>query len=203
MVLRIRGEGLLEGLQVGGLPDGTVDTDMIATSAVTAAKIGSLPAGSILQTQFAIKTDTATTASTTPSVISGLTVNITPANASNLIILIASISSSYDSGDWGLGFYFGKDGSVISGATGDAASDRPRQTSVFIPGDGITGTNSMSAIPMLYREAAGGTSQITYSVMWRNSSATTGYLNRMVSDRDTSGYDPRCVSSLLAMEVAV
>ena len=203
MSVTISGDGTLTGISVGGMPDGIVDTDMLATSAVTGAKIGSLPAGSILQTQFAIKTDTATTASTTPSVISGLTVSITPANASNLIILIASISSSYDSNNWGLGFYFGKDGSVIDGARADAASNRPRQTSVFIPGDGISGTNSMSAIPMIYREAAGGTSGITYSVMWRNSSPSTGYLNRMASDRDTSGYDPRCVSSLLAMEVAV
>ena len=39
MVLRIRGEGLVEGLQVGGLPDGSVDTDMIAASAVSVAKL--------------------------------------------------------------------------------------------------------------------------------------------------------------------
>ena len=35
------GTGVITGVSVGGLPDGIVDTDMIAADAVTAAKIGS------------------------------------------------------------------------------------------------------------------------------------------------------------------
>jgi len=40
MPISISGDGTLTGVSVGGLPDGIVDTDMLATSAVTAAKIG-------------------------------------------------------------------------------------------------------------------------------------------------------------------
>ena len=200
MPITINGSGTVTGISAGGLPDGVITTDDIAAGAITRPKIGY--AGAILQVVSAIKTDTASTASTTASVITGLTVTLTPANSSNTILLMASISASYDSNDWGLGFYFGKNGSVITAAIGDAASNRPRQTSAFIPGDGISGNNSMSAIPMMYRDTAGSTSAITYSIMWNNSNTLTGYLNRMVSDRDTTAYDPRCISSLIAMEVA-
>lgn len=38
MAIVINGSGTLTGVSVGGLPDGIVDTDMLATSAVTTAK---------------------------------------------------------------------------------------------------------------------------------------------------------------------
>ena len=38
MAITINGTGTLTGVSVGGLPDGIVDTDMLAASAVTAAK---------------------------------------------------------------------------------------------------------------------------------------------------------------------
>ena len=41
MPIVINGSGTVTGISVGGLPDGIVDTDMIAADAVTAAKIGS------------------------------------------------------------------------------------------------------------------------------------------------------------------
>lgn len=40
MPITIDGDGTISGISVGGLPDGIVDTDMIAADAVTAAKIG-------------------------------------------------------------------------------------------------------------------------------------------------------------------
>ena len=47
MAVSINGNtGVITGLAVGGLPDGIVDTDMLAAGAVTAAKRG---AGAILQ----------------------------------------------------------------------------------------------------------------------------------------------------------
>ena len=38
MAIQITGNGTITGINVGGLPDGIVDTDMIANSAVTSAK---------------------------------------------------------------------------------------------------------------------------------------------------------------------
>ena len=41
MPITIDGDGTITGVSVGGLPDGIVDTDMLAADAVTSAKIGS------------------------------------------------------------------------------------------------------------------------------------------------------------------
>ena len=46
MPIAINGSGTVTGVSVGGLPDGIVDTDMLAANAVTSAKRG---AGAILQ----------------------------------------------------------------------------------------------------------------------------------------------------------
>ena len=59
MPVTINGDGSITGLAVGGLPDGSVDADTLASNAVTSAKLASgaitsssLPAGSCLQTVF-------------------------------------------------------------------------------------------------------------------------------------------------------
>ena len=45
MSITINGNGTISGVSVGGLPDGIVDTDMIAASAVTTAKTSGLVSG--------------------------------------------------------------------------------------------------------------------------------------------------------------
>ena len=40
MAITINGDGTITGVSVGGLPDGIVDTDMLAADAVTADKVG-------------------------------------------------------------------------------------------------------------------------------------------------------------------
>ena len=56
MAITIDGDGTITGVSVGGLPDGIVDTDMIAApGAVTGAKRGE---GAILQIKQTVKTDT-------------------------------------------------------------------------------------------------------------------------------------------------
>ena len=59
MPVTINGDGSITGLSVGGLPNGTVDADTLASNAVTSAKIqdgaavaSKLPAGSVVQTVF-------------------------------------------------------------------------------------------------------------------------------------------------------
>ena len=56
MPVTINGNGSITGLSVGGLPDGSVDADTLASNAVTNAKIASgaitsseMPTGSVLQ----------------------------------------------------------------------------------------------------------------------------------------------------------
>ncbi len=55
MAIQINGNGTITGISVGGLPDGIVDTDMIANSAVTSAKSSGLGGLSMVQ-QWGIST---------------------------------------------------------------------------------------------------------------------------------------------------
>ena len=57
MPVTINGNGSITGLSVGGLPDGTVDADTLASNAVTTVKIADgaatatkVAAGSVIQT---------------------------------------------------------------------------------------------------------------------------------------------------------
>ena len=49
MAIQINGDGTITGISVGGLPNGIVDTDMLAANAVSAAKLASGAGGKVLQ----------------------------------------------------------------------------------------------------------------------------------------------------------
>ena len=65
MPIVLNGSGTISGVSVGGLPDGIVDTDMIANSNVTAGKLASGVGGKIVQVKSVSKLDTFTVASPT------------------------------------------------------------------------------------------------------------------------------------------
>ena len=83
MPIAINGSGTVTGISVGGLPDGIVDTDMIAANAVTAAKRGP---SAILQVVQNTTTTRLATNSTT-YVASDHLVTITPVAANSKILL--------------------------------------------------------------------------------------------------------------------
>ena len=65
MPIVLNGSGTISGVSVGGLPDGIVDTDMIANSNVTAGKLASGVGGKIVQVKSVSKLDTFSVASPT------------------------------------------------------------------------------------------------------------------------------------------
>ena len=68
MPVTINGDGSITGLSVGGLPNGTVDADTLATNAVTSTKIADLfSSGSITIGGIRIQTGTVTTDSSASS----------------------------------------------------------------------------------------------------------------------------------------
>ena len=89
MPIAINGSGTVTGISVGGLPDGIVDTDMIAANAVTAPKRGT---GAILQVvQHAYDTaNNVTDASAYQD--TGLQGSITPTSSSSKILVMVSQS---------------------------------------------------------------------------------------------------------------
>ena len=96
MPVTINGNGSISGLSVGGLPNGTVDADTLATSAVTSTKLASGTGGKILQVVGTEMTGTETI--TIPSMyanvtsrihyITGLDTTITTTVANSKILLV-------------------------------------------------------------------------------------------------------------------
>ena len=81
MAISINGStNVITGVAVGGLPDGIVDTDMLAAGAVTAAKRG---AGAILQVVYG-ETTTEVCNTSGSYTDSGVTATITPSSPFNL-----------------------------------------------------------------------------------------------------------------------
>ena len=118
MTVTINGTGTIAGLSTGGLPDGSVDADSLATGAVTSGKLGT---GSVTSGKLASGTGgkvvqvvnfqsaavaTGTTAisrdTSTPQISEGveyMTLAITPTNASNKLYVEVTL---FLGGDWEL-----------------------------------------------------------------------------------------------------
>ena len=71
--------GVITGLAVGGLPDGIVDADTLATSVTR---------GKVLQVIQSVKTDTFSTTGGSLEDITGLSLSITPSATSSKILLL-------------------------------------------------------------------------------------------------------------------
>ena len=202
MAISINGSGTITGVSVGGLPDGIVDTDMLATSAVSPAKMGY--DGAVLRVVNTVKTDTFSTASQSFTVVAGLTASITPRFSDSKILIIASVHFSADAGANSCSFAIGKGGSQLLDFAADAAGNRIRAAMHGYPSDGATHVteNEMFSSTVTCLDSPATTSEITYSVMMRAANAATMYVNRTLEDRDAADYDPRTISTLTLMEVA-
>ena len=102
MPVTINGDGHISGLVVGGLPNGSVNADTLASNAVTTAKLHNdavtashMPTGSVIQTvQHNFTTGNFTTQSNSYVDITGFSQAITPLAASSKILVILSVSIS-------------------------------------------------------------------------------------------------------------
>ncbi len=112
MPVTINGDGSITGLAVGGLPNGSVDADTLASNAVTTVKIANsavassklasgaitastLPAGSIVQVQFTTSTSGSGSGSAGPNA-SGLVTTLTPVRAGSKFFVTASGMSMHN-----------------------------------------------------------------------------------------------------------
>ena len=93
MSVTINGDGSITGLAVGGLPDGSVNADSLASNAVTSAKLhndavtGShLPAGTVLNFQHYQSVGDLSHSSNTFADISGYSLNLTPRSGSKVLV---------------------------------------------------------------------------------------------------------------------
>ena len=200
MPIAINGSGTVTGISVGGLPDGIVDTDMIAADAVTAPKRG---AGAIIQVVQTVKTDVSSWSFETSNANfkeTGLQATITPTKASNIILI------------WASGMYGGtvaeentywtisrsSDGNYFQ--VGDTSGSRTRVTTgSYINSTSRPETFSCFAIDTTHNT----TSANTYKLLSNgNNSSGTGYLNR-TGDNSDGFFRPRGTSTLILQEIEV
>tara|TARA_Y100000361_G_scaffold132725_1_gene130386 strand:- start:215 stop:811 length:597 start_codon:yes stop_codon:yes gene_type:complete len=197
MPIAINGSGSITGLSVGGLPDGIVDADTLATG------VG----GKVLQVKQTVKTDTFSQSSVTKNTFSndtGLNVSITPISTSNKIYLSGTVNLSASNQTTGLAIGLFKDGSVISSATGDqSGSNRSRVMHQSWVDTSYTG--QIECLPFQFIDSPSTTSSVTYGIriMGLHSASTSHlYMNQSKSISDDEAYKGMTISVITAMEVA-
>ena len=203
MPVTINGDGSITGLAVGGLPDGSVDADTLASNAVTSAKLASsavtnaklasgaitrssLPAGSVLQTVQV--TTTSQTENAFSSQQTFLTASITPTDNNNKILVNVNNGGcgSRDTSTWWK-LRVKRDGSLIRGIAS------------YIGGYG-SGSGREDYPNFSFLDSPGTTNSITYTVVGDRSS---GGANCYHNHSDSSGTNSQAQSSITLMEIAV
>jgi|TARA_R100001443_G_scaffold39082_2_gene52532 hypothetical protein len=216
MAVIINGNGTITGLAVGGLPDGCVDTDTLATNAVTSAKLASGAGGKILQavtTSVATHTAYSFTSAATFLTLYPINTTVTPVATNSKFIITAQVSGE---GTQSNQVYFLKlirnvtagfaDGNNVDIAIGDNTGfpNALKATSAF---HGYNADNADSTISTAHinsyidspNVSAGGNLQ--YKVQLFSQVTSTWYLNRTKTEYNQT-YGDFLPSYLTVMELA-
>ena len=166
MAIQINGNGTITGISVGGLPDGIVDTDMIANNAVTDAK-STIVGGKVLQLLNYYQSSSPTTTSNSYS-DTGLTLNITPSATTSKIHVTGNVLLGQNTSGYGeeTGLKLLRDSTEIW-SRGDFFR-------IFENGQQVTRHYAGQMIQHL--DSPNTTSQITYKLQWKTNSGGTVYM---------------------------
>jgi len=179
------GTGVITGVAVGGLPDGIVDADMIASGV----------AGKVLQVLNAVKTDTSSINSTTYADISGLSLTITPSATTSKILFTMNVSAGGAADANHIHF------NMVRGSTnilvGDTAGSRSCSTT-FV---NTQGAGQQITATATYLDSPNTTSATTYKIQWKNNGSAANYVNRSTRDNNASDHDGRITSQITLMEI--
>ena len=199
MPIAINGSGTLTGISVGGLPDGIVDADMLASNAVTAGKLASGVGGKILQVVQTVKKDKTTIQSTSLTDITGMSVTITPSSASNKVLIRYCLSVFTNGTYWSMRLLRGSDSTIFIGDQNPSATSQTRGSfGSYMPSyvDGRNVTQELLDSPNT-------TSATTYKLQAYTPYSSTYIIGINTSPtQDNYTYMSNCVSTITAMEVA-
>ena len=181
MAIQINGNGTITGISVGGLPDGIVDTDMIAASAATTAKFGS---GSIIQVAVGSGTgnqasggcnaSASGSTSTDDNAVVDAYMTFTPLRATSTMIIYVNSGCSINGGRAQFSIFDSAGGGTL-GTTGWG---------------NFGGAQSMEGVFLTGVHRPGNTSQRTYQLRCDQVGSLTRYRN----------YDAIC--QMIIMEIA-
>lgn len=188
------------GSAIGTATEGMVsylaDTNLVQVYDGSAWKqiYPSVPApGGVKQVVSTAKLDTTTVTGTSAANITGLTVDITPASASNKVLVIAQILTSFANQEAFLRLGGGNASTYIGASAGS------RTRGVTQPAESAAGAR-VTTQTLIYLDSPATTSAVTYAVQGWVISGGSLYINRSVTDTDNVNY-LRGASSITAIEV--
>jgi len=154
--------------------------------------------GKVLQVVQATKTDTFTTTSTSYVDVTGLTASITPASASNKILVVVHAYVSNTSTSNGNAYL-----TLVRDSTeifiGDTAGSRSRATTSIGPSRSHTGYQFSASIS--YLDSPSATTSTTYKLQAQANGSGTFVLGRSGDDSNDAN-EGRTPSSIILMEIA-
>ena len=184
MAIQINGNGTITGISVGGLPDGIVDTDMLAAGAATQAK-RTYATGEIIQvvTKNITNELELTSLSSSYADMTNFSLAITPTSATSLLYFNLTVAGTklYDTS--------GSDHRAYFGLTDDGASSYLQETEfrMYEYGGGYhLGLYLMKTFSYTHIKTAGSTSARTYQMRFKLTAGeqfevnATGYASTMV-----------------------
>ena len=196
MPITINGSGTVTGLAVGGLPDGIVDTDMLAADAVTAAKAHI--AGSILQVQVGtVDTQSEQTTSGTDA-YTVISQAITPKATSSKILIMSELYGNISGNYNGLGLLLYRDSSNIGVAAANGSVARFNAA-----WQGPTVTDRVTLATVFHLDSPSSTSEITYYIKAQDANGDGGeFAVNRASNWGQNTSHCATASHIILMEVA-
>jgi len=197
MPITFNGNGTVTGLAVGGLPDGTVDGDTLASGV-----------SRILAVSEALKKDTFSTQSESFVDITGLSVTMTPASTSSKFLVTYNVIFSPRDQHYSGGIRCVK---VVGGTTtddiyvGNASGNRVRCSNFAFSDNGAPSYDAMQTQSGSFLHSPNTTSAVTFKMQctlfgpygWANDV----FVNRTNTYQDTT-YFGSPVSSIVVTELA-
>ena len=201
MPVTINGDGSITGLSVGGLGSGVVNTATLASNAITSAL---QPAGSVIQVNQTVKTDTFSTTSFTNTWVDiGPQGSITAIKAGNKIMVEIMLSVGCTDGRH-ISFRLEKDGSALAGAQGDSRGSNRKQGCFHMYQDDQNGQHDQHNYFIKYLDTAADTNAHTYNIavtQWNGQGSTEITCNRSKADGDQD-YESTTISTVTLTEIA-
>jgi hypothetical protein len=155
--------------------------------------------GKVGQVLSTLKTDTFSTASTSPVTITGLSQAITPSATSSKVLIMVSLSAGVSNTDSDLAL-FALSGGNTATYTGDTAGSRKRTVHwVRRPGDSATVAATNMPMTLIYLDSPATTSAVTYNAT-AAAAFGTAYVNRSGIDTDAVTF-ARSASTITVMEI--
>ena len=229
MAIAINGSGTITGISVGGIPDGTVDADALATNAVANAKVAddaiglaelsatgtassstflrgdnawaAAGGGKLLQVVQAIKTDAeAIVTGFTWTDIGDLSVTITPSAATSKVFVMSDFACGSSNA-------YSMKVRLYRGSThiykGDDSDDYVSVTKRLQPYGASNDVYKLENVALGFLDSPNTTSATTYKLQAACYGSQTMYINRTstMNAQKALGYDSIPASSITVMEI--